>query len=173
MMAVGLASFIREVPDFPERGVLFRDITPLLGDAGALRDAHDSLAEPWHALDVDVVVGIEARGFLLGPAVAERLGAGFAPIRKAGKLPRQTVSYSYDLEYGSDTIEMHRDAIAGGQRILVLDDVLATGGTAAAALALLGQLDATIIGLAFLLELEALKGRQRLAGHRVEATVVC
>jgi len=172
-MAVRLASFIREVPDFPEAGVLFRDITPLLGDAGALRAAHDILAEPWQEIDVDVVVAIEARGFLLGPSVAERLGAGFAPIRKAGKLPRDTVSYSYDLEYGADTIEIHRDAITDGQRVLVLDDVLATGGTAAAAVALLGLLDASIVGLGFLIELEALRGRQRLDGHRVEASVVC
>jgi adenine phosphoribosyltransferase len=170
-MAVELATFVREVPDFPEPGVVFRDITPLLGDAGALRSAHDDLARPWGDAGIDVVVGIEARGFLLGTPVAERLGAGFAPIRKAGKLPWRTISHTYELEYGTDTIEIHNDAVSAGQRVVVLDDVLATGGTAAAAVELIERLEGEVVGLGFLIELAALGGRRRLGERRVEAVI--
>ena len=166
-----LGALVRDVPDFPRTGVVFRDITPLLADAGAFADAVARLAEPF-ADQVDVVAGVEARGFIFAAPVAERLGAGFVPIRKPAKLPWDTVSASYELEYGIDTLEMHRDAVAAGQRVLLVDDVLATGGTAAAALGLLQSSGAELVGVAFLIELAFLGGRSRLGGIRTHSGLV-
>jgi adenine phosphoribosyltransferase len=164
-------ALVRDVPDFPEPGVVFKDITPLLADAAALTLAHDQIAEPFVGDGVDVVAGIEARGFMLGPPVAERLGVGFVPLRKAGKLPWRTHSVSYDLEYGRDTIEVHADAIASGTRVLIVDDVLATGGTAGAAGDLVASSGGEVVGVAVLLELVFLGGRKRLQGHRVHSVL--
>ena len=158
-----LLSKIRNVPDFPKPGIVFKDITPLLQDRDTLRLACELLAEPYHDARIDVVVGVESRGFIFGPPVALALGAGFAIARKTGKLPWETVSETYDLEYGSDRIEMHRDAVRPGQRALLIDDVIATGGTAAATARLIKSMGADVIGSCFLIELEALEGRKRLS----------
>lgn len=166
-----LRSLIRDVPDFPEAGVLFRDITPLLGDARGLRAAVDALAAPFADSGVDLVAGIEARGFLLGPAVATSLGAGFVPMRKEGRLPRETVREEYQLEYGRAVIEVHKDALVAGDCVLVLDDVLATGGTARAACRLVEALGGRIAGLSFLVELQPLGGRKGLEAYRIESAV--
>lgn len=157
-----LRSRIRDVPDFPEPGILFRDITPLLRDAAALRLACRMLADPFRGEAVDLVVGIESRGFIFGPAVALELGAGFQMARKLGKLPWKTHSEKYDLEYGSAEIEIHQDAVAPGQRVLVLDDLIATGGTAAATARLVARAGGRVLGAAFLIELSALEGRRAL-----------
>ena len=162
-----LKSRIREVPDFPKPGINFYDITTLLRDPQGFRAAIDSLAAPFAGVGVDIVVGIESRGFILGGAVADRLGAGFCPIRKPGKLPAKTLRESFSLEYGTDSIEIHTDAIQPGQRVLVVDDVLATGGTARAAASLVKRLGGTLHGLAFLIELDFLNGREKLAGEQV------
>ena len=167
-----LRSLVREVPDFPQAGVLFRDITPLLGDPGGLQAAVEALAAPFSGGGVDFVAGIEARGFLLGPAVATSLDAGFVPVRKQGKLPREAVREEYQLEYGRAVIEAHRDALGPGDRVLVLDDVLATGGTARAACRLVESLGAGIVGLAFLVEIGCLGGRKGLEPYRIES-VLC
>ncbi len=164
---------IRDVPDFPRPGVLFRDITPVLASRQGLSTA---LALQLHAVAdlagaVDVVAGIESRGFLFGMAMAERLGVGFVPVRKPGKLPAQTVEQRYSLEYGEDALQIHADAISNRQRVLVVDDLLATGGTAAATAALLEGLGATIAACVFLIELEFLRGRGRLEGQRVESVI--
>ena len=151
------AALIRDIADFPSPGIVFKDITPLLGDPAALAGVTQSLADPF-AGEVDKVVGIEALGFILATPVALRLGAGFVPMRKAGKLPSTTVSRSYDLEYGSATLEIHDDAFAEGDRVLIVDDVLATGGTAAAAVELVQEAGGTVVGLAFLIELTFLNG---------------
>ncbi|HUO47254.1 MAG TPA: adenine phosphoribosyltransferase [Acidimicrobiales bacterium] len=161
-MAAELGPLIRDVVDHPSPGVVFKDITPLLADARALRLAVDALAEPF-AGRVDTVAAIEARGFLLAGPVAVALGAGVVPLRKVGKLPWSTMAESYDLEYGQDSLEVHLDAVAAGHRVLVLDDVVATGGTAGAAVALIGRAGGTVVGLAALLEIAALGGRARLA----------
>ncbi|MCY3738025.1 MAG: adenine phosphoribosyltransferase [Gemmatimonadaceae bacterium] len=166
-----LRALIRDVPDFPEAGVLFRDITPLLGDAWGLRAAVDALAAPFAESGVDLVAGIEARGFLLGPAVATRLGVGFVPMRKEGRLPRETVREEYQLEYGRAVIEVHEDALRAGDGVLVLDDVLATGGTARAACRLVEALGGRIAGLSFLVELQPLGGRKGLEAYRIESAV--
>ena len=160
-MAVDLASLIVEVPDFPRPGIGFKDITPLLSSPGGLAAAVSGLIEASPA-DVDVVVGLEARGFLFGPPVALALGVGFVPVRKPGKLPRDCVSVTFDLEYGSDTVSMHADALSAGQRVLIVDDVLATGGTVAATTDLVHQLGATVVGVAIVVELGFLSGRARL-----------
>lgn len=170
-MAQALREWIRDIPDFPEPGILFRDITPLLQDPTALRDTVQALAAPWQDAELDYVAGIEARGFVFGPAVALALGVGFIAIRKAGKLPGKVASKEYALEYGTATIEVHSDAVQAGQRVLVLDDVLATGGTAAAACELLEGLGASVAGLSFLIELLALEGRQRLGAHRIDSLI--
>ena len=162
-----LKAKIRHVPDFPKAGILFYDITTLLREPAGFRLAIDSLALPYADRHVDLVVGIESRGFILGAAVADRLGAGFAPIRKPGKLPARTVRESFQLEYGSDSLEMHQDAMQHGQRVLIVDDVLATGGTAAAAASLVRQCGGDLVGLAFLIELIALKGRSKLENEAV------
>ena len=162
-----LKKHIRHVPDFPKAGILFYDITTLLRDADGFKATIDLLATPYLGQNIEVVVGIESRGFILGGAVAERIGAGFIPIRKPGKLPSKALKESYDLEYGKDALEIHHDAVEKGQRVLVVDDVLATGGTAAAATQLVKKLGGDLQGLAFLIELIALNGRARLAGEQV------
>lgn len=169
MSTASLADFIRAIPDYPQPGVTFRDITPLLGNGGALAEATRALTERFADVGVDRVIGIEARGFILGAPVAVALHAGFVPVRKAGKLPWAVVREEYELEYGTDKLEIHRDAIHPGERILVVDDVLATGGTAAATCRLAATLGAEIVGLAVLLELTALGGRRRLGDQRVES----
>jgi adenine phosphoribosyltransferase len=165
--AESLKSLIRNVPDFPKPGILFYDITTLLRDPEGFKAAIESLAAPFAGAGIDIVVGIESRGFILGGAVADRLGAGFCPIRKPGKLPAKTLRESFSLEYGTDSIEIHADAIHPGQRVLVVDDVLATGGTARAAVSLVKGLGGTLHGLAFLIELDFLNGREKLAGEQV------
>lgn len=154
-----ILSRIRDVPDYPKPGIVFKDITPLLADHVAFTAVVEALAD---GLDVDKVVGIEARGFILAAPVALRAGAGFVPVRKKGKLPAQTLEASYDLEYGSAVIEVHRDAFEPGDRVLIVDDVLATGGTAAAAVELVGRTGAEVVGVSMLMELSFLKGRERL-----------
>jgi adenine phosphoribosyltransferase len=166
-----LKSRIRHVPDFPKPGILFYDVTTLLRDPEGFRLAIDSLSSPYSGLRIDVVVGIESRGFILGSAVADRIGAGFVPVRKLGKLPSATVRASYALEYGSDSLEMHKDGVEAGQRVLVVDDLLATGGTARATIDLVKQLGGRVEGVAFLIELVALEGRKRLAGEKVMAVL--
>jgi adenine phosphoribosyltransferase len=162
-----LHRFVRDVPDFPKPGILFRDVTPLLADARALAQAVHRLAEPFRALDVEQVMGIESRGFVLGTPVALELGAGFALVRKAGKLPWKTRRVTYELEYGSDTVEMHVDAVRPGQKVLVVDDLIATGGTAAAAVRLARDAGADVVGCAFLIELADLGGRKHLDVDRI------
>jgi len=164
-----LRSLIRDIPDFPKPGIDFKDITPLMADAGALADAVARLAEYARPLQVECVVAAEARGFLLGPALALELGAGFALARKPGKLPYETVSAEYLLEYGEETLELHTDAVAAGRRVLVHDDLLATGGTAATLCDLVEQLGGEVVGCGFLIELAFLAGRERLAGRDVHA----
>jgi len=164
---VDLKSFVRDIPDFPRPGIVFKDITPLLLDAAALDQAVSELAALARPLSVDLVVAAEARGFILGAALARELGVGFVPARKPGKLPSETVSAEYVLEYGIDALEMHADALAGGIRVLVHDDLLATGGTAAAVCKLVEELGAVVAGCAFLVELSFLDGRARLAPHEV------
>jgi len=166
-----LKSKIRHVPDFPKAGILFYDITTLLQDPLGFRAAVDSLAQPFAGQGIDLVVGIESRGFIFGAAVADRIGAGFSPIRKPGKLPSTTVRATYDLEYGSDSLEMHDDAVKKGQRVLIVDDLLATGGTARAATDLVKGLGGDVHALAFLIELIALNGRSKLAGERVHTAL--
>jgi adenine phosphoribosyltransferase len=167
--SVDLRSLIRDIPDFPKPGIDFKDITPLMADAGALADAVARLAEYARPLHVECVVAAEARGFLLGPALALELGAGFALARKPGKLPYETVSAEYLLEYGEETLELHTDAVAAGRRVLVHDDLLATGGTAATLCDLVEQLGGEVVGCGFLIELAFLGGRERLAGRDVHA----
>jgi adenine phosphoribosyltransferase len=166
-----LKSKIRHVPDFPKAGILFYDITTLLQDPAGLRAAIDSLSIPFKDQGVDLVVGIESRGFIFGAAVADRIGAGFSPVRKPGKLPSTCVRTTYDLEYGSDTLEMHDDAVKAGQRVLIVDDLLATGGTARAATDLVKRLGGQVHALAFLIELVALNGRAKLEGERVHTAL--
>ena len=166
-MPLDLGQFIRSVPDFPKPGIVFRDISPLLSDPQALDQAVAQLAQPYGQSKIDIVAAVESRGFIFGAAVARELTAGFVPIRKPGKLPAATTSASYELEYGSDTIEIHSDAIAPGQRVLLLDDLLATGGTMAAACRLVGGLGGQIVGIAFLIELAFLHGREKLAGYEI------
>lgn len=169
--AIDLRKFIRDIPDFPKPGILFRDLTPLLEDPGALRVAVERLAEPFRDQGVDRVLGIESRGFVFGAPVAIALGAGFALVRKAGKLPYTTRSVEYALEYGTDQVEMHVDAVLPGHRILLVDDLIATGGTAAAALQLAADAGAEVLGCTFLIELTALGGRARLGDRRIHSLI--
>ena len=166
---IDLRSFIRDVSDFPKQGIVFKDITPLLLHPGALAQAISAMAEGWTATGITKVVAIESRGFLFGGPVAVRLGAGLVPVRKPGKLPAATGRIEYALEYGTDALEMHSDALGADDRVLIVDDVLATGGTAEAAGDLVGRHGAHVAGFSFLLELAALGGRRRLQGRRVEA----
>jgi adenine phosphoribosyltransferase len=162
---------IRHVPDFPKAGILFYDITTLLQDRAGLKAAIDHLTRPFLDQRIDLVVGIESRGFIFGSAVADRLGAGFSPVRKPGKLPSTTVSASYALEYGTDTLEIHDDAVRTGQRVLIVDDLLATGGTARATMDLVKRLGGNVLAFAFLIELVALSGRAKLPGENVHAVL--
>jgi len=162
-----LASKIRDIPDFPKRGIVFKDIMPLLADAEALHETVERLGEFAEPRKPDVVLGAEARGFILGAALAYRLGCGFVAARKPGKLPWRTISAKYALEYGFDALELHADAISQGSRVLIHDDLLATGGTARAKIDLVEQLGGTVVGLAFVIELEFLNGRDKLAGYDV------
>ena len=162
-----LKNFIRDIPDFPKPGILFRDITPLLADKQAFATAVKALAEPFTDSAIDYVAAVEARGFIFGSAVAEALGTGFIPIRKKGKLPYKTTSVTYDLEYGTDTLEVHADAIGDGKRVLMVDDLLATGGTMAAACGLMEKLNTEIAALACLVELTQLAGREKLEKYNI------
>ena len=162
---------IRAIPDFPKPGIVFRDITPLVADAAALRIAVSQLVEPFANDGIEAVAGMEARGFIFGSLAAWELGAGFIPLRKPGKLPFETRSESYQLEYGTTALEIHTDAVRPGERVLLIDDLLATGGTAAASCQLLEKIGAEVTGLAFVIELDALNGRDRLSGRRVHTLV--
>jgi adenine phosphoribosyltransferase len=166
-----LAAFLRDIPDFPKPGILFKDITPLLADGDALRDATRAMADPYRADAVDRVVGIESRGFILGACVARELGVGFIPVRKPGKLPADKTSIEYALEYGTDKLEVHTDACDRAARVLIVDDVLATGGTARATCELMERVGAKIVGLSFLIVLDFLKGRDRLEHRRIETVL--
>ncbi|MCP9496836.1 MAG: adenine phosphoribosyltransferase [Pyrinomonadaceae bacterium MAG19_C2-C3] len=166
-----LKSLIREVPDFPKPGINFYDITTLLKHPQGLRQTVDALAVAFESPQIDTVIGIEARGFIFAPALAYHLGAGFVPVRKPRKLPAERASISYDLEYGQDTLEIHRDAIGSGSRVLIADDLLATGGTAKAVVDLVESLGGTVAGLVFVIELEFLPGRKKLAGYDVRSLV--
>jgi adenine phosphoribosyltransferase len=166
-----LSELVRDVPDWPTPGVLFKDITPLLADGPAFTGAVSALTDLYRSAGIDKVLGVEARGFIFAAPVAHHLGAGFVPVRKAGKLPWHIETQHYDLEYGTDLLEIHRDALRAGERVLIVDDVLATGGTAAATAELAERLGATVIGLAFVLELAGLAGRNRL-GDRPVASLV-
>jgi adenine phosphoribosyltransferase len=157
-----LGATVRSIPDYPKPGIVFRDITTLLGDARAFRRAVDELVQPWAGMKIDKVAGIEARGFILGGAVAHQVSAGFVPIRKKGKLPHKRVSMTYALEYGEDEIEMHADALVKGERVVLVDDLIATGGTAEAAVKLLRQLGADVLAACFVIDLPELGGAQRL-----------
>src|SRR4051812_17611480 len=162
-----LKKMIREVPDFPKKGILFYDITTLLKDKKGLATLIDAMAEYYFDKGVDIIVGIEARGFIFGPALAYRLNAGFVPVRKPKKLPGETHKITYQLEYGSDSLELHKDAVVRGQRVVIVDDLLATGGTAAATVQLVQQAGGEVAGLGFVVELDFLKGREKLSGYDV------
>jgi adenine phosphoribosyltransferase len=166
-----LRAKIREIPDFPKPGILFYDITTLLKDPVAYRAAIDAMLAPYAGMSIDIVVGMESRGFIFSAPLAYKLGAGLVPVRKLGKLPAETISVEYALEYGSNTLEVHRDAIEPGQKVLIVDDLLATGGTVNGTVELVQRLRGEIAGLAFLVELGFLKGRARLAGHPVSSVI--
>jgi len=168
---IDLKSVIREIPNFPKEGILFYDITTLLKDGELFRRVIEKFAKLYEDERIDKVVAIESRGFILGSALAYRLNAGFIPVRKAGKLPSDVYETEYNLEYGSSALAVHRDAIATGERVVIIDDLLATGGTIAATVDLVKQLDGVIIGIAFLVELTALRGRHRLDGHQVVSLI--
>src|SRR5437773_6562532 len=162
-----LKKMIREVPDFPKKGILFYDITTVLQDKAGFRRIIDALTEQIRPLKPDAVLGIEARGFIFAPALAYHLGAGFVPVRKPNKLPAETERISYELEYGMDTLEMHKDAVKPGMRVVIADDLLATGGTGLATVRLVERLGGQVVAVSFVIELEALKGRQRLKGYEI------
>ena len=164
-------SFIRDVPDFPTKGILFRDVTPLLASPDAFAAAAKAMAEPFRGAKPDKILGIEARGFLFGTALARELHVGIVPARKPGKLPARRISQSYELEYGSNTIEMHHDGIARSERVLIVDDLIATGGTAQATVRLVEELGGEVVGLGFLIELSFLKGRELLSGYDVRSLI--
>ena len=164
-----LKALIREVPDFPKPGINFYDITTLLKQPEGFRQVIDALTAEFRGQQVDTVIGIEARGFIFAPAMAYQLGAGFVPARKPGKLPSECATVSYDLEYGQDALQMHRDAVGAGHRVVIADDLLATGGTAAAVVRLVEELGGTVVGLAFVVELEFLPGREKLRGYDVRS----
>ena len=166
-----LRDYIRDVPDFPKKGIVFRDITTLLRDAHAFKYAIGEFAEKYNGEGVSCIVGIESRGFIFGAALAHEMGAAFVPFRKPGKLPYKTIRVEYELEYGSDAVEVHEDGIHAGERVLIVDDLLATGGTAKAAVELVERLGGNIIGIAFLMELSFLKGREKLGGYPVYSLI--
>jgi len=164
-----LRALIRDIPDFPKKGILFKDITPLLRDGDSFRGAVDEIVKFFSKKKIDLVACVEARGFILGSAVAYKLGVGIVPIRKKGKLPYRTKRVTYSLEYGEDTLELHEDAVKPGEQVLVVDDLLATGGTSAAVLELIQSLGGNVVGIVFLIELASLKGREKLKGHTVRS----
>jgi adenine phosphoribosyltransferase len=167
-----LKQYVRDVPDYPQKGIIFRDITPLLGEKNIFREVVELMSSAWAANPPDLVAAIEARGFIPGAAIAVKLGAGFVPIRKTGKLPWMTVMESYELEYGTDQLEVHSDAVQPGQKVLIVDDVLATGGTASAAVRLMRKLGADVVGVQVLIELGYLEGRKRLTDVRLVSEIV-
>jgi adenine phosphoribosyltransferase len=166
-----LKKYVRDVPDYPQKGIVFRDITPLLGDKAIFREVVELMSKAWLRNPPDLVAAIEARGFIPGAAIAVKLGAGFVPIRKTGKLPWSTVMESYDLEYGTDSLEVHSDAVQPGQKVLIVDDVLATGGTASAAVRLMRKLGADVVGVQVLIELTYLDGRQKLSDVKLVSEI--
>lgn len=168
---IDLRSYVRQIPDWPKEGILFRDITPLLADPKAFAAAVKALCAGFSEARIDYVAAVEARGFIFGAAVAEKLAAGFVPIRKKGKLPAATESITYDLEYGTDTLEVHSDAVTAGANVLMVDDLLATGGTMAAACRLIEKIGGRVAGIAFLVELADLRGRQKLPGYKVTSII--
>jgi len=168
---IDLKRYIRDIPDWPKKGILFRDITTLLADKLAFAAAVDALCAAFKQEDVDYIAAVEARGFIFGAAVAEKLGIGFVPIRKKGKLPAKTESISYDLEYGVDTLEVHRDAVPKSSKVLMVDDLLATGGTMAAACRLIEKIGGQVVGIAFLVELAELGGREKLTNYKVRSII--
>ena len=168
---IDLKDYIRSIPDWPKQGILFRDITPLLGDPKALAAAIEALAEEFENAGIEYVAAVEARGFIFGSAVAEKIGAGFVPIRKVGKLPSKTESVTYDLEYGTDTLEVHSDAVRSGAKVLMVDDLLATGGTMAAACELIEKIGGQVAGITFLIELCDLGGRAKLGEHQISTLI--
>ena len=167
-----LKKYVRDVPNYPEKGIIFRDITPLLGDKVIFKEVVELMSKAWLDNPPDLVAGVEARGFIPGAAISVRLGAGFVPIRKTGKLPWMTVTESYDLEYGTDQLEVHSDAVQPGQKVLIVDDVLATGGTASAAVRLMRKLGADVVGVQVLIELGYLDGRQKLQDVKLVSEVL-
>jgi adenine phosphoribosyltransferase len=171
MSVEGLRAKIREIPDFPKPGILFYDITTLLKDAAAYREAIDLMVEPYRGVQIDLVAGMESRGFIFSAPIARELGAGLVPIRKLGKLPAETISVEYALEYGSNTLEVHRDAIQPAQKVLIVDDLLATGGTVKGTVELVERLKGEVVGLCFLVELDFLHGRDRLPGRRITSVI--
>lgn len=168
---IDLKKYIRSIPDWPKEGILFRDITPLLLNPKAFAAAIDAMCADFIEMGIEYVAAVEARGFIFGAAVAEKLGAGFVPIRKKGKLPWQTESVSYDLEYGTDTLEVHSDAVESGGIVLMVDDLLATGGTMSAACELIEKIGGTVAGIAFLIELAGLQGREKIADYKVASII--
>ncbi len=166
-----LKELIRDIPDFPKPGIVYRDITPLLADAAGLRAAIRQMAEPWHDQNIDLIVGAESRGFIFGTSIARELNCGFVPVRKKGKLPAQVITEEYELEYGTDHLQIHVDAIQPKQRILVVDDLLATGGTLKACCDLVKQLDGEILGISVLIELSSLNGRRALSNYDVHSLI--
>lgn len=167
----GLKSFIRDIPGFPKEGIIFKDITPLLRDKDKFKKAVDLIADKFKTKKIDFILSVESRGFIFGAAVAYKLGVGLVPIRKKGKLPYKTHSVTYDLEYGKDTLEIHRDAFRKGDSVLIVDDLLATGGTSKAVIELVEKMGGKVAGLAFLIELVALKGREKLRGYPIVALI--
>ena len=167
-----LKSLVRTIPDYPKPGIMFRDVTTLFADAQGFKATIARMAEPYRTEPIDAVAGIEARGFILGGAIADRLGCGFIPLRKKGKLPYKTIGQDYELEYGTDTIEVHEDAITRGERILIVDDLIATGGTAEAAIKLIRKLEGEIVGAAFVVDLPEIGGRTKLEGMGVACHVL-
>lgn len=168
---MNLKQHIRDVPDFPKPGILFRDITPLLASHEAFDESIEKLAKPWQNTAIDAVAAVEARGFLFAGPLALKLGVGLIPVRKPGKLPADTIRYEYELEYGKDTLEMHSGILTPHSRVLIIDDVLATGGTAEACVSLIESVHATVVGCSFLVELEGLGGRERLGDHLIETVL--
>lgn len=168
---IDLKKYIRNIPDFPQKGIIFKDITPLLGNPKALKTSIDMFAALYSRQKIETVVGIESRGFIFGAPLSYKLGVPFVPVRKKGKLPSKTISAEYSLEYGTNTVEIHEDAMKRGKNVLIIDDLLATGGTAAAAASLVENLGCKVAGIAFLIELKALKGRAQLKGYKVNSLI--
>ncbi len=166
-----LRELIRDIPDFPQQGIMFKDITPILADPAALCEAVKAVADPWRGKSIDLVAGVESRGFILGAPVALELGAGFVPVRKMGKLPARTISAEYELEYGRNVLEMHEDAVRPGQNVLIIDDLLATGGTAGAVIEMIEQLGGVVAGIGFLVELAFLGARAKLTRHPLMSVI--